>query len=108
MSGNTTRRSVLQSIAATVSSAAAAHALPIQPSQSAPMIGVPFQPHGGKIRMGLIGAGLRGNGLGYSGHEFQQEKRPGVLRIAALGDSFALGPAVPFAANYLTLLERQR
>src|SRR5262249_57858134 len=25
--------------------------------------------------------------------------------VAALGDSFAVGPAVPFAENYLTLLE---
>jgi len=52
------------------------------------------------------GAGLRGNALGYPGPEFQHDKRPGVYRIAALGDSFAIGPAVPFADNYLTLLER--
>jgi hypothetical protein len=52
------------------------------------------------------GAGLRGNRLGYPGREFQVEKASGVMRIAALGDSFAIGPAVPFADNYLTLLER--
>jgi hypothetical protein len=51
------------------------------------------------------GAGLRGNRLGYPGSEFERERRPGVLRIAALGDSFAVGPAVPFADNYLTVLE---
>jgi hypothetical protein len=51
------------------------------------------------------GGGLRGNRLGYPGREFQRSKRAGVLRIAALGDSFAVGPAVAFADNYLTLLE---
>jgi hypothetical protein len=50
------------------------------------------------------GGGLRGNALGYPGPDFQEGKRPGVFRIAALGDSFAVGPAVPFAENYLTLL----
>ena len=50
------------------------------------------------------GQGLRGNRLGFPGPDFVREKRPGVFRIAALGDSFAVGPAVPFARNYLTLL----
>jgi hypothetical protein len=52
------------------------------------------------------GGGLRGNSLGYPGREFRRAKRPGVTRIAALGDSFAVGPAVTFADNYLCLLER--
>jgi hypothetical protein len=52
------------------------------------------------------GGGLRGNSLGYPGPEFEQARRPGIFRIAALGDSFAVGPAVPFADNYLTLLEK--
>jgi hypothetical protein len=51
------------------------------------------------------GGGLRGNALGYPGADFQPDKRLGVFRIAALGDSFAIGPAVPFADNYLTFLE---
>src|SRR5262249_22678240 len=51
------------------------------------------------------GGGLRGNRLGYPGRDFSLDKRPGMMRIAALGDSFALGPAVPFADNYLTLLQ---
>src|SRR5262249_46879868 len=51
------------------------------------------------------GGGLRGNRLGYPGRDFSLDKRRGVMRIAALGDSFALGPAVPFADNYLTLLQ---
>jgi hypothetical protein len=51
------------------------------------------------------GAGLRGNRLGYPGRDFVRQRRPGVRRIAALGDSFAVGPAVPFADNYLTVLE---
>jgi hypothetical protein len=50
------------------------------------------------------GAGLRGNSRGYPGPEVAPDKPPGVVRIAALGDSFAVGPAVPFADNYLTLL----
>jgi hypothetical protein len=51
------------------------------------------------------GGGLRGNNLGYPGKDFQKEKRAGIRRLAALGDSFAVGPAVPFADNFLTLLE---
>jgi hypothetical protein len=51
------------------------------------------------------GDGLRGNSLGYPGPDFQRARRPGVMRIAALGDSFAVGPAVAFADNYLTRLQ---
>src|SRR5262249_38478976 len=51
------------------------------------------------------GGGLRGNRLGYPGGDFERDKRPGIFRIAALGDSFAIGPAVLFADNYLTRLE---
>jgi hypothetical protein len=51
------------------------------------------------------GAGLRGNRFGYPGPDPEPTKRPDVLRIAALGDSFAVGPVVPFADNYVTLLE---
>jgi hypothetical protein len=50
------------------------------------------------------GCGLRGNQLGYPGEDFPMTRRPGYYRIAALGDSFAVGPAVPFVENYLTLL----
>jgi hypothetical protein len=53
------------------------------------------------------GNGLRGNSLGYPGAEFQRDKPAGIRRIAALGDSFAVGPAVPFADNFLTLLESE-
>jgi hypothetical protein len=53
------------------------------------------------------GGGLRGNNLGYPGKDFVIDKRPGVRRLAVLGDSFAVGPAVPFADNFLTLLETQ-
>jgi len=52
------------------------------------------------------GNGLRGNQLGYPGPDFCTNKQPGVFRIAALGDSFAVGPAVPFDDNYLTRLEK--
>ena len=50
------------------------------------------------------GGGLYGNRLGYPGPELPAKKTPGLLRIAALGDSFAVGPTVPFADNYLTRL----
>ncbi len=52
------------------------------------------------------GAGLLGNRRGYPGPDVAPTKPPGVYRIAALGDSFAVGPAVPFADNYLTRLQR--
>jgi lysophospholipase L1-like esterase len=53
------------------------------------------------------GGGLVGNRLGYPGAELSAARTPGVMRIAALGDSFAVGPAVPFADNYLTRLADQ-
>jgi hypothetical protein len=52
------------------------------------------------------GDGLVGNQLGYPGSNFVAAKAPGKFRIAALGDSFAVGPAVAFSDNYLTLLQR--
>jgi hypothetical protein len=51
------------------------------------------------------GGGLRGNNLGYPGKDFVIEKKPGVRRLAVLGDSFAVGPAVAFSDNFLTRLE---
>jgi hypothetical protein len=53
------------------------------------------------------GGGLVGNRLGYPGPEFPAEKTAGLMRIAALGDSFAVGPAVPFADCYLTRLGQE-
>ena len=51
------------------------------------------------------GHGLRGNRLGYPGQDFDEAKNPSNIRIAALGDSFAVGPAVAFEDNYLTRLQ---
>jgi hypothetical protein len=51
------------------------------------------------------GGGLRGNSLGYPGPDIAPTRSPGTVRVAALGDSFAVGPAVPFADNYLTRLQ---
>ncbi len=51
------------------------------------------------------GGGLRGNNLGYPGKDFVVDKKPGIRRLAVLGDSFAVGPAVAFADNFLTMLE---
>jgi hypothetical protein len=53
------------------------------------------------------GDGLVGNRLGYPGPELPALKTPGLVRIAALGDSFAVGPAVPFADCYLTRLGQE-
>lgn len=50
------------------------------------------------------GFGLLGNDLGYPGPELTGRASPGTRRIAALGDSFAVGASVPFDANYLTRL----
>ena len=47
---------------------------------------------------------MKGNSRGYPGPELPPKKKRGVLRIAAIGDSFAVGPAVPFADNFLTRL----
>lgn len=52
------------------------------------------------------GAGLRGNRFGYPGPDHDLHRPSGSFRIAALGDSFAIGPAVAFEDNYLTRLER--
>jgi hypothetical protein len=51
------------------------------------------------------GGGLRGNNLGYPGKGFATDKKPGIRRLAVLGDSFAVGPAVAFSDNFLTVLE---
>jgi hypothetical protein len=53
------------------------------------------------------GGGLCGNNLGYPGPDFQRNKPANVFRIAALGNSFAIGHAVPFADNYLSRLGRE-
>jgi SGNH hydrolase-like domain, acetyltransferase AlgX len=53
------------------------------------------------------GHGLYGNRHGYPGPELADEKPPGVTRIAALGDSFSLGPAVAFSDCYLTRLSTE-
>jgi hypothetical protein len=50
---------------------------------------------------------LSTNRHGYPSREFEPAKRPGVFRIAALGDSFAVG-VVRQDYNYLTLLETLR
>jgi hypothetical protein len=49
---------------------------------------------------------LTTNSLGYPSREFQREKRLGIRRIAALGDSFAVG-VVPQEHNFLRLLEQR-
>lgn len=44
------------------------------------------------------------NSLGFKDVEFSVAKKEGTYRVVALGDSFAFG-VVPYAHNYLTLLE---
>jgi hypothetical protein len=46
------------------------------------------------------------NSLGFKDVEFNKEKAPVTLRIAAIGDSFVFG-AVPYQYNFLTLLEER-
>ena len=48
--------------------------------------------------------GFRLNSAGFKDLEFEPTKRPGTLRVVALGDSFAFG-AVPYQHNYLTVVE---
>src|SRR5438132_13314321 len=50
------------------------------------------------------GDGLRGNNLSYPGGDFDVPKRRRVFRIAAPGESSAVGPAVALACYYLTRL----
>ena len=47
---------------------------------------------------------FRINSRGFKDVEFATEKPPGTVRVVALGDSFTYG-AVPYAANYVTLLK---
>ncbi|MER3441932.1 MAG: hypothetical protein C4296_11270 [Gemmataceae bacterium] len=47
---------------------------------------------------------LSTNSRGFPGRDFVREKTPGVYRLAALGDSFAVG-VVPLRYNFLTLLD---
>lgn len=66
MSDIRTRRALLQSIGASLVTAAASSATPSQAapgeSRTATVIGMPFEARQ-KVRMGLIGAGLRGNSM---------------------------------------------
>jgi hypothetical protein len=58
---------------------------------------------------GRPGAVLNGrplNALGLPDDDFVLERAPGVRRIVALGDSFAVG-VVPYADNFLTLLDER-
>jgi SGNH hydrolase-like domain, acetyltransferase AlgX len=50
--------------------------------------------------------GFRLNSAGFKDIEFEATKRPGTLRVIALGDSFAFG-AVPYQDNYLTVVEER-
>ncbi len=58
-----------------------------------------------RLRPGVYSTGLRANSLGFADTEFQREKRPGVPRVAVLGDSFSVNVRVPYEENYLTRLE---
>lgn len=53
---------------------------------------------------GSVYRGFPVNSLGFVDEEFRRARVPGVGRIAALGDSFAVG-AVRYRENFLTLLE---
>ncbi|MEX2207666.1 MAG: hypothetical protein WEF50_15680 [Myxococcota bacterium] len=53
---------------------------------------------------GSVYRGFPVNSLGFVDEEFRRARAPGVGRIAALGDSFAVA-AVPYRENFLTLLD---
>jgi hypothetical protein len=53
---------------------------------------------------GSMYRGFPVNSLGFVDEEFQRPREPGIGRIAALGDSFAVA-AVPYRENFLTLLD---
>jgi lysophospholipase L1-like esterase len=44
------------------------------------------------------------NSRGFYDEEFVTQRRPGVTRVVALGDSYSVG-TVPYTANYLTLVD---
>ena len=48
--------------------------------------------------------GTRPNSLGFYDVEWTEQRRPGVFRIVALGDSYSVG-MVPYAEGYLTLVD---
>ncbi len=58
-----------------------------------------------RMRPGVHPNGLRINSLGFPGGEFRTERSPGIVRVAALGDSFSVG-AVPYEDNYVLRVER--
>ena len=47
------------------------------------------------------------NKAGFRGAEFSLQKKPGILRIAILGDSVAYGYSVPLEQTFARLLEKQ-
>ncbi len=57
-----------------------------------------------RLPPGSVFRGFPVNALGFVDEEFRRAREPGVGRIAALGDSFAVG-AVPYRENFLTLLD---
>lgn len=62
---------------------------------------------GYRLKPGVYENGLRANSLGFADEEWTKQKRSGVVRIAALGDSFSAGTAVAYKENYLTRLETE-
>lgn len=56
-------------------------------------------------RPGASDYGFRLNSAGFKDVEFTESKQVGILRVVAVGDSFAFG-VVPYEYNYLTLTEQ--
>ncbi len=71
-----------------------------------PEIGNRYYPNqdGHMVSVGEVVATLRTNSLGYRGPTFPREKRPGVTRIACLGDSYTFGIGVSEGATYPEVL----
>lgn len=58
-----------------------------------------------RLRPGADHLGHPCNDLGFYDDAFTTERKPGVRRVLALGDSFVVG-VVPFEQNHVTLLEQ--
>jgi lysophospholipase L1-like esterase len=88
---------VLGEVSLRVYGALAGHALFVSPGVDACRL-APNRDYGGLLTT---------NSHGYASREFVRDRQPGTLRLAALGDSFAVG-VVPQQENFLSVLEQLR
>src|SRR5262245_15135724 len=63
--------------------------------------------HGRSVKPGLFDVAVEVNSAGFRDREHSQDKRPGVRRIAVIGDSFVEALQVPFEQSVTSLLENR-